>query len=128
MRRWLATVLPAGPARDDVILVATELASNAICHTASGRGGSFEVVLVCWQSLVRIGVADHGAPAGPRVIGDPAGERGRGLLLVTGLAERTGVCGGHRGRLVWADIRWPDTPGHAVACAGDEQVPLQRSA
>jgi len=30
LRRWLATLLPACPARDDVILVATELASNAI--------------------------------------------------------------------------------------------------
>ncbi len=29
MRRWLASVLPECPARDDVISVATELASNA---------------------------------------------------------------------------------------------------
>src|SRR5439155_4206697 len=43
MRRWLASVLPACPARDDVISVATELASNALRHTASGNGGLFAV-------------------------------------------------------------------------------------
>lgn len=37
----LASVLPECPARDDVISVATELASNAILHTASGNRGWF---------------------------------------------------------------------------------------
>src|SRR5690348_17204103 len=41
MRRWLAACLPECPARDDVVSVATELGSNAILHTASGRGGWF---------------------------------------------------------------------------------------
>src|SRR5262249_2007793 len=41
LRRWLGMLLPEGPSRDDVISVATELASNAIKHTASGRGGWF---------------------------------------------------------------------------------------
>ena len=35
-------------------------------------------------------------------------EHGRGLRLVAALAERAGVVGDHRGRLVWADVRWAD--------------------
>lgn len=128
LRRWLATLLPACPARDDVILVATELASNAICHTASGQGGSFTVAAVWWQSLVRIGVTDHGASTQPRVIDSLDGERGRGLLLVNGLTLRTGVCGDHRGRLVWADIDWPEQPGHAVDVPAMIDTEIPRSA
>ena len=115
MRRWLASLLPAVPARDDVILVATELASNAICHTASGRGGRFTVEITWWQSAVRVGVTDCGGPQQPQVVDDPASERGRGLLLVTGLSLRTGVCGDHQGRLVWADVRWDGPPPAAGA-------------
>ena len=114
MRRWLTSLLPAVPARDDVTLVATELASNAICHTASGRGGWFTVEITWWQSVVRVGVTDGGGPAQPRVAGDPAGERGRGLLLVTGLSLRTGARGDQQGRLVWADVSW-DGPAPAAA-------------
>src|SRR3989442_308413 len=38
LRRWLGMLLPERAPRDDVVSVATELASNAIKHTASGRG------------------------------------------------------------------------------------------
>jgi serine/threonine-protein kinase RsbW len=110
MRQWLASLLPDGPARDDVVLIATELASNAICHTASGQGGCFAVEIRWRRSAVRVAVADSGGPAQPRIIEDPAGERGRGLLLVRGLSQRTGTCGDHQGRLVWADVRWDGPP------------------
>jgi anti-sigma regulatory factor (Ser/Thr protein kinase) len=113
MRRWLASLLPAGPARDDLVLVATELASNAICHTASGRGGWFAVEVTVCQSVVRVGVTDGGGPARPRPVQAPAAERGRGLLLVRALALRTGVAVTGAGRLVWADVRW-DTGGQAA--------------
>lgn len=122
LRRWLASLLPAGPARDDVILVATELASNAICHTASGQGGCFTVEITWWQSVVRVGVADCGGPAQPQVIDDPPGERGRGLLVVSCLSSRTGECGDQRGRLVWADVRW-DGPGPASGAAVPRAAP-----
>jgi hypothetical protein len=39
VRRWLAGLLPGAPERDDAIVVAVELVTNAIRHTASGRGG-----------------------------------------------------------------------------------------
>jgi Histidine kinase-like ATPase domain len=106
LRRWLASLLPACPARDDVTAVATELAANAIRHTASGRGGWLAVEITWYGAVIRVAVADGGAQTEPRVIDDPAGEHGRGLLIVQGLSIRTGCYGDQRGHLVWADIPW----------------------
>ncbi len=135
VRYWLAELLPSGPAREDVVTVAIELAANAVRHTASGAQGFFAVELT-WQTrpvTVRVAVADGGArttphlapgtdPLGPGPLGmgspglgslsvdqlgsDQLSEHGRGLRVVRALAERTGMCGDHRGRLVWAEIRW----------------------
>ena len=135
IRSWLAELLPSDPAREDVVTVAIELAANAVRHTASGAHGFFAVELT-WQVrpvTVRVAVADGGAPTGPHLepgtdplgpgplgIGSPGvgslsldqlgsdqlSEHGRGLRVVRALAERTGACGDHRGRLVWAEIRW----------------------
>jgi Histidine kinase-like ATPase domain len=106
LRRWLEWLLPDCPQRDDVACVATELGTNAIRHTSTGRGGWFAVEITCHQSAVRVAVTDGGAPGEPRMIDDPTGEHGRGLLVVQGLSVRNGLCGDHRGRLVWADVPW----------------------
>jgi hypothetical protein len=135
VRYWLAELLPSGPAREDVVTVAIELAADAVRHTASGHDGFFAVELI-WQMCpvtVRVAVADGGArtaphlspgtdPLGPGPLGlespgigpltadqlrsDQLSEHGRGLRVVRALAERTGACGDHRGRLVWAEIQW----------------------
>ena len=119
LRRWLESLLPDCPARGDVASVATELGANAIQHTASGHGGSFTVEITWHRAAVRVAVADSGGPAEPRVIDDPAGEHGRGMLLVQGLSVRTGICGDHRGRLIWADILWNPTEATAATSAQD---------
>jgi serine/threonine-protein kinase RsbW len=108
LRRWLEYLLPPCPARHDVTAVVSELGANAIKHTASGRGGWFAVEVTWLGPVVRVAVADSGGPAEPHVIDEPAGEHGRGLLLVRGLAARTGWCGDQRGRLIWADVPWND--------------------
>jgi hypothetical protein len=109
LRRWLSALLPECPARGDLLSVATELGSNALEHTASGREGGWFAVEVIWhESMVLVAVADCGGPAEPRVVDDPHGERGRGLLLVRGLSVRTGWTGDQRGRLVWAQLAWPE--------------------
>jgi anti-sigma regulatory factor (Ser/Thr protein kinase) len=119
MRRWLKSLLPDCAARDDLLSVATELANNAIQHTASGRGASFAVEVAWHQSVVQVAVADRGGPGEPRVIDDPDGERGRGLLLVQALSIRTGFAGDQRGRLVWAQIPWEDPSGAAPVSSQD---------
>lgn len=106
LRRWLETLLPTCPARHDVILVACELAGNAIVHTATGRGGWFTAEITWRGTTVRMTVSDGGSPTEPVVIADPDAERGRGLRLVHGLSERTGVKGDSRGRRVWAEVTW----------------------
>lgn len=121
-RRWLTGLLPPCPARDDIVLVASELCTNAIRHTASGRGGFFTLE-VAWQgATVRVSVADAGAPTEPCLCDDPLAERGRGLLVISELCSRTGLSGDHRGRVVWGDVLWdgpapPPTavPGHEAA-------------
>jgi anti-sigma regulatory factor (Ser/Thr protein kinase) len=108
VRRWLAGLLPAVPERDDVIVVAVELVTNAIRHTASGRGGLIMVEVAWCGTVLRVAVADGGAPDGPRPAAATGqfAECGRGLNLVRALAASTGMCGDARGRLVWADIGW----------------------
>jgi histidine kinase-like protein len=119
LRRWLASLLPDCPARNDVACVANELGTNAIVHTASGRGGWFAVEITWHRPVVRVAVADCGAPDGPQVVEDPAGEHGRGLVVVRGLSVRTGVCGDQRGRLVWADVAWDDAGAAEPASSQD---------
>jgi anti-sigma regulatory factor (Ser/Thr protein kinase) len=106
MRSWLTSLLPDCPAREDVALVATEISSNAVLHTASGQGGWFAMEITWHPLAVRVAVADGGAPAGPRLVDDPAGEHGRGMRVVHAFSARSGVCGDDRGRLVWAEVPW----------------------
>jgi serine/threonine-protein kinase RsbW len=106
VRRWLESLLPDCPARDDVLCIATELGANAIRHTASGRGGRFVLEVILREAAVRVAIEDSGAVGAPQVIDDPEGEQGRGLLVVEGLSARFGVLGDHRGRTVWAEVPW----------------------
>jgi hypothetical protein len=107
LRCWLTTVLPDGCPRNDVITIAVEFGTNAIKHTESGQNGFFavEVAWLALPSVMRVAVADGGAAHGPKILApDELAEHGHGLPLVRALAVRTGVCGDHHGRLVWADI------------------------
>lgn len=127
LRRRLSSLLPECPARDDVLSVATELGSNALEHTASGQYGGWFAVEVTWQrSTVQVAVADCGGPAEPKVISDPEGERGRGLLLVQGLSLRIGWTGDVRGRLVWAEIAWTDQGLAVPGSSEDPHLPSGR--
>jgi serine/threonine-protein kinase RsbW len=120
LRRWLSSLLPESPARDDVLIVATELGGNALEHTASGQDGGWFAVEVTWhQSTVQVAVVDCGGPGEPKVMSDTDGERGRGLLLVQGLSLRTGWTGDARGRLVWAQVAWPESDPVELSSSAD---------
>jgi len=108
LRRWITSLLPDCPARGDLVLVASELASNAIRHTASGQGGTFAVEVTWGGGAVLVAVDDAGAPGEPRVVDDPAAEGGRGLLVVRELSARMSVSGTGTGRQVRAEIPWHD--------------------
>ena len=101
VRADLRPLLAGCPASEDVLLLVSELAANAIAHSGSGRpGGTFTVGLTHRPGHgVRAEVRDQGS-AWP---GDlPASARSpHGLYLLQALSA---ACGAHRdggGRVVW---------------------------
>ena len=103
-RRFVADALAAvgAPQLVDVAgLLASELVTNAVVHA----GGTIRVHVSTGDGTVRIGVQDPSArhPL-PRQAAD--GDRsGRGLALVTDLAERWGVDDLDAGKEVWFELR-----------------------
>jgi anti-sigma regulatory factor (Ser/Thr protein kinase) len=83
---------------DDAVLVASELAANAVAHSASGwPGGVFLVALaVLGDADVRVIVTDLGGPGLPQDSPDAAAdaESGRGLAVVRALAPVTEIFDG----------------------------------
>jgi hypothetical protein len=100
VRRW-----GAGDMADDVALVVTELAANAIVHAHSG----FTLALSVREGLLRISVRDRGPlpsaddhGSGPALPPAPL----HGLGAVDALASRWGVESlGSAGKEVWVELR-----------------------
>jgi serine/threonine-protein kinase RsbW len=119
VRRWIGELLPRCDAREVVALVASELSTNAIRHTASGRpGGRFGVTVTWTAESVLIEVDDAGGPSVPKVIEDADGENGRGLQLVLNLSSSLSVYGDEEGRLMRADIPWAAEGGPVPRASG----------
>ncbi|WP_055547557.1 ATP-binding protein [Streptomyces sp. NBRC 110028] len=89
---------------DDVALIVSELASNAVRH---GRvpGRLFRVHLTLMKTALRIAVSD---PKGERLPHprqpSPEDRHGRGLLIVRALAARWGVRERTVGKEIWAEL------------------------
>lgn len=104
-RRFLAGLLHGCPAAGDAAVCVSELATNAVLHSRSGRpGGRFSVCVALQPGSVRVAVADEGGPWRPERNGD--GQSGRGLLIVRALASRWGREENEAGRTVWFEIDW----------------------
>jgi Histidine kinase-like ATPase domain len=100
---------------DDAALLVSELAANAIAHTATGDGGSFEIIVCQRPGTVCVLVTDGGSPGVPTLA--PAGDldaSGRGLAIVAALARRWGHQAGRGGRIVWFEL---DSPVPAASAA-----------
>lgn len=106
VRRVLATGAMAGTGLTaDAVLLASELAANAIQHTASGQGGTFAVTICPSPPAIRICVTDGGAQAGPSVATPGSlSDSGRGLGIVAALASQWGHHAGPGGRTVWFEL------------------------
>jgi anti-sigma regulatory factor (Ser/Thr protein kinase) len=93
------------PRLDDVLVMVSEIASNAVRHTASGDDGWFDVTVSVTGYTARVAVADRGSPSEPRIQeagSDPCAlTGGRGLRIVDALADRWGHGGDGSGRVVW---------------------------
>jgi anti-sigma regulatory factor (Ser/Thr protein kinase) len=104
-RRFVQQALAAHGAATDAALLTSELATNAIQHTATGQGGTFEVVVCQRPATVRIAVLDGGSLAIPTPTPDQRLHiSGRGLTLVDALARQWGQQGNQHGRAVWFEL------------------------
>ena len=104
VRREIAACLNDCPAAGDLVLIADEIASNAVLHTHS-RGQFFRVRCQLSPGSARIEVQDMGGPWRTRK-GD---DRPHGLDIVGALTGPGGwgtrsAAGG--GRVVWAVLAW----------------------
>jgi anti-sigma regulatory factor (Ser/Thr protein kinase) len=103
VRHEVACYLAGCPAADDAILIASELAANAVVHSAS-RGQFFTVRCQAGPGQVRIEVEDLGGPWHPR----PSADRPHGLDIIAALTGTgdSGIDGDHAGRTAWARLTW----------------------
>jgi hypothetical protein len=104
VRREIVGYLGGCPVADDIVLIASELAANAILHTQS-RGSTFTVRCHASPGQVRIEVEDLGGPWRRRNPGD----RPHGLDLIEALTGPDGwgtESTGTGGRTVWARLTW----------------------
>lgn len=107
VREFVAAAVDGCPIADDVVLLASELATNAVLHTASGDDGTFRVVVTMSGKRVRVEVHDSGSETTPDARSPRAPEEsGAGLRLVLAIAARWGHHGGRAGRVVWFEVEW----------------------
>lgn len=107
-RRFVAEVVEhAGiEPSDELLLVTSELVSNAVLHGS----GSIEVHVEVRDDRVHLRVHDDGhvAPAPPPAMPETHARGGRGLALVRAMSRAWGSMLDDRGRTtVWADLTIP---------------------
>ncbi|MFV2175211.1 ATP-binding protein [Actinomadura sp. LOL_016] len=109
VRAFVRGLLLTSPRLDDVELVASEIAGNAIRHAPSGGdGGRFLVTVSLRPGWARIAVSGSGTGRWNRsdVTKDGIDEYGRGLLVVAGCADRVGHEASAHGQTMWAEFTW----------------------
>jgi anti-sigma regulatory factor (Ser/Thr protein kinase) len=117
-RRFVRWALEGCPVIDEAILCMSELATNALLHTASGNGGAFEIAVRRDEWSVRVAITDDGSLRKPIIRKfDMTSEEGRGLGLVALIADSWGQSGDEHGRTVWFELRW-----------GVARIPVRRPA
>lgn len=110
IRRWLAEVLNqlAPQHLSDLHAIATELICNAVRHATPLPGGDLSVRCRYTNGELEFAVTDGGSSTLPRLRTlDTSAPDGRGLLIVSALANAWGVQDEATGRTVWARL----TPG-----------------
>lgn len=112
-REFTGFLLTDLPRVDDVMLVVSEFAANALRHTASARpGGRYLLEVRRWRYGASVALTDQGSHKVPRVPEpDDLSECGRGLQTVRALATEWHWTGDSRGRTFTAAFL---VPTHAV--------------
>ena len=112
-RRLVRTLLEDTSRADDAEWIASELMTNALLHSSSGkRGGVLAVEVIRDKGGVWIAVRDQGGggvPAFAPPVGSEPGEHGYGLRAVARIASRIVVRGSpERGHVVSAHLSLQD--------------------
>jgi anti-sigma regulatory factor (Ser/Thr protein kinase) len=109
VRADLARVAAQFPRVDELTLLASELATNAILHSRSGHPDHKFTVRVALYlgDYVWVEVIDEGGAWTPDMYDD---EHGRGLAVVAGVAGdgNWGIEGDVRSRVTWFRLDWED--------------------
>jgi anti-sigma regulatory factor (Ser/Thr protein kinase) len=105
-RKFLSRMLADCRMRDDAVLICSELATNAILHSESAQpGGQFTVrAEVRDGDYVWVEVEDQG---GQWADDEQSEHRGRGLEIITMLADYWDIRGDDTGHVVCARLDWP---------------------
>jgi len=110
VRADLSSLVDGYPVADDLILLASELATNAILHSRSGHPDrTFTVRATLYPGdYTWVEVVDQGGVWTADTYDD---EHGRGLGIVAAVAGdgNWGIDGDERCRTVWFRLDWPDT-------------------
>ncbi|MEV1249690.1 ATP-binding protein [Nonomuraea sp. NPDC049750] len=107
-REWVGSLLSVGvpsPLLDDVLLLLSEVVTNAITHSDSAHalGGQVTVQITRTGTTVRVEVTDAGSATTAPAVRAPnlEDDGGRGLWLVALLAEEWGFHRDETGGSVW---------------------------
>jgi two-component sensor histidine kinase len=92
--------------RDEVLLLVTELVTNAVRHANAGSDRAVRVELSRLSDRVKVAVFDGGAgfTAGPPAERDEAD--GWGLVLVDRVADRWAITPTAQGTCAWFELRY----------------------
>jgi anti-sigma regulatory factor (Ser/Thr protein kinase) len=115
-RLFIRSVLAGRDEAESAELVVSELATNAVRHSASGLpGGAFTVRVTLRPDGVTVAVDDLGSAGEPSIRGgsDELPMSGLGLVLVATLAKEWGSTRTGSGRRVWAELSGSDAAGAA---------------
>ncbi|MFF8592507.1 ATP-binding protein [Streptomyces sp. NPDC015220] len=130
-RRWARSRLAGsgiaadGPLAETLVLLVSELVTNAVVHTGCPAVLRLSLPGVTAEAAtVRLEVADASTRAPvPRCAGDDA-TGGRGLALVDGLADRWGWCAEGAGKRIWCELdRCAPAVAEAAPATCDNQAP-----
>jgi anti-sigma regulatory factor (Ser/Thr protein kinase) len=101
-RELLADQLPDARRRNDLLILVTELVTNAVRHAGLGPLDAIELRLVAAAGVIRAEVRDPGPGfVPPKSAPGPAG--GFGLVLLRTLSDRWGISAGGP-TCVWFEI------------------------
>ncbi|MGI8336791.1 ATP-binding protein [Actinomadura scrupuli] len=107
VRGYLRAVFRDHSRLDDLLLLLTELLTNALRHTRSGgKDGMVTLAVLDTGAAARLEVIDQGGKTRPELRTDPPeeSESGYGLGLVTGLASGWGAVPWGEGTKTWFEI------------------------